>query len=40
MGMDAIRQLGGVLINGDGMDFGAAKSAAAVQSYKDCEVGK
>ena len=40
MGMDAIRQLGGVLINGDGVDFGAAKCAVAVYSSKDCEVGK
>ena len=40
MGMDSIRQLGGVLINGDGVDFGAAKCAVAVPSSKDCEVGK
>ena len=38
MGMDAIRQLGGVLINGDGVDFGAAKCAVAVHLSKDCEV--
>ena len=35
MGMDSIRQLGGVLI-----DFGATKCAVAVHSIKDCEVGK
>ena len=40
MGMDAIRQLEGVRINGDGVDFGAAKCAVAVHSSKDCEVGK
>ena len=40
MGMDAIRQLGGVLINGDEVDFGAAKCAVAVYLSKDCEVGK
>ena len=39
MGMDVIRQLGGVLINGDGVDFGAAKCAIAVHSSKDCEAG-
>ena len=40
MGMDAIRQLGGVLINGDGVDFGAANCVVAVHLSKDCEVGK
>ena len=40
MGMDAVRQLGGVLFNSDGVEFGAAKSAVAVHLSKDCEVGK
>ena len=40
MGMDVIRQMGRVLINGDGIDFGAVKCAVAVHSSKDCEVGK
>ena len=40
MGMDAIRQLGGVLINGDGVDFGAAKCIIEVHSSKESEVGK
>ena len=40
MGIDAIHQLGGVLINGDGVDFRAAKCVVAVLSSKDCDVGK
>ena len=40
MRMDTIHQLGGVLINGDRVDFRAAKYAIAVHSRKDCEVGK
>ena len=40
MGIDAIHQLGGVLINGDGVDFRAAKCVVAVLSIKDCDVGK
>ena len=40
MRMDAIRQLGGVLINGDGVDFEAAKCAVEVHLRKDCKVGK
>ena len=39
LGMDAIRQLGGVLINSDGVDFGTPKCSVAVHSSKDCEVG-
>ena len=40
MGMDAISQLGGVLINDDRVNFGAAKCAVAVHLSKDCKVGK
>ena len=40
MEMDTIHQLGGVLINSDGLDFGAAKYAVAVHLSKDCKVGK
>ena len=40
MGMNAFCQLGGVLINVDGVDIGAANCAVAVHSSKDSEVGK
>ena len=40
MWIDAVHQLRGVLINGDGVVFRAAKCAVAVPSSKDCEVGK
>ena len=40
VGMDAIHLLGGVLINGDRVDLGAAKCAMTVHSSKVCEVGK
>ena len=40
IGMNAIHQLGEVLINGDGVDFRAAKGAVAVHLSEDCEVGK
>ena len=37
MGMDAICHLGGVLINGDGVDFRTAKCAIEVHSSKEKE---
>ena len=40
IGMNAIHQLGEVLINGDGVDFRAAKGAVAVHLSEDLRGGQ